>query len=213
MPVDDLQALAAIDCSNAFLPFGSEEIATPQRYHELCVALGESDFFGQRVRFHFGSEGETLEHAGYNDLVAMLADFRQLWMKREQTRFDKVLEMVRARAQPETRTASQQARRQLTDLEQRYAKARERPMMSFVDPRNPMNVIDHVPAERALDDWLYSGVFHLNKNKAARSEGWGATAYEYTITKIVHDYVGLLWELDIVVQGILNEPGVLAAAA
>lgn len=206
MSVDALEAMAAIDAAGAFTRFEPEELSVLRRYHRLCRAIRESTFFQQPVRFHFGVDGETLEHAGYDALRSMLADFRQLWMKREPTRFEKILELLRSHAEERGSGASAQAIIELDALAERNEEARSRPMMSFVDPDNPMKVIENVPAEQAIDDWLYSGPFHLNPKKASRAAVWGDTAQEYTVTKVAREYAVLRSQLDVVVQGILNTP-------
>jgi hypothetical protein len=98
-----LQAIADVPCGEVFGPFDADQAAIMRQYDRLCVALGESGFLSQEVRFTFkASRAESysrLDHAGRPELRSMMMDFRQLWMKGNPTYFRAVRNMLRRNTQ------------------------------------------------------------------------------------------------------------------
>jgi hypothetical protein len=89
-------------------------------------------------------------------------------------------------------------------LGSRFKAATRAEMMRIVWEDDPMGEPKEViRARQVIDDWLYSGAFHADKERIARVERWSATSYEFTLAKALHAIVGVIWELQIVVGGVL----------
>ncbi|MGO9759808.1 MAG: hypothetical protein ACLP1Q_00910 [Solirubrobacteraceae bacterium] len=214
---DLLQAIADVQCADAFEGFDSFDTTTLRRYHEVCVALGESNFLNHGVRFTFHVSSKEryrkLEHAGPAELRSVMMDLRQLWMKKERTHFPKVRNMLHRHADGKGSAASVEAVTQLDGIGRRYSEALKTTLMSFVDPVNPMVALKTISAEQVVQDWLYSGPAHWDEERAARVKLWSKEGYEFSLTKALNSFADVYWELDLLVQGILGEPSLVMSSA
>lgn len=214
---DLLQAIADVQCADAFEGFDSSDTTTLRRYHELCVALGESNFLNHGVRFTFHVSSKeryrNLEHAGPAELRSVMMDLRQLWMKKERTHFPRVRNMLRRHAFDKASAASAKAVIQIDGIGDRYTEALNATLMSFADVANPMVALQTISAEQVVEDWLYSGPAHWDEERAARVKLWSREGYEFSLTKALNSFADVYWELDLLVQGILGEPSLLAPSA
>lgn len=205
-PLDFFETLASTDWHERFAPLTAPQLQQLRRYHELAHELGRSSFFSQRLTFSVKASPEEsyqrLEHAGYDALRSMAMSFRQLWDASEPARFDAVRQLLRDKALP-TREGSYM--RVLLDvLGSRFKAATRAEMMRIVWEDDPMGEPKEViRARQVIDDWLYSGAFHADKARVARVQRWSTTSYEFTLAKALHAIVGVIWELQIVVGGVL----------
>lgn len=218
IPVTELlQAIADIPCAEAFEGFDSSDTTTLRRYHEVCTALGESNFMSQGVRLTFKASRQEsyrkLEHAGPAELRSVMMDVRQLWMKNERTHFPTVRNMLRRHALAKRSAASVVAVEQIDGIGHRYAEALRSPLMNFVDAANPMLVLQSVTAEEVVKDWLYSGAAHWDQEREARVKRWSKDGYEFSLTKAMNSMCDVYWELDLFIQGILAQPSLVAASS
>ncbi len=206
-----LQAIADVDCANAFLRFDSETVKTLRRYHELCAAVGESKFFSHGVTFRFSAQAgqqprEELDHAGHEALRSLMMDLRQLWMQGERTRFQTVLGILRRNAMALGSVASAEAISQLDGIGKRYRKSMRKTTMSFVERERPLVPVKEFSAEDVIHSWLYGGNFHWDEEKAAFIDVWRPESYEFTLSKAIHAASDSFWELDLLIQAILQHP-------
>jgi len=212
---DLLQAIADVRCADAFQGFDSVQATTLRRYHELCAALGESGFLSQRVRLTVKASRqesyEKLDHAGPAELRSAMMDLRQLWMQGDRTHFPTVRKMLRRSALAIGSSASEEAVQQLDGIGRRYKQALNTTLMSLVDPDNPMVRVKDISAEQVIDDWLYAGAAHWDEDRDARVKMWSKVSYEFSLSKALHALCDSYWELDVLVQGILDEDRLLPA--
>jgi hypothetical protein len=207
-PLDFFETLASIDWHGRFAPFTTTQLRQLRRYHELAHELGRSSFFSQRLTFSVKASPEEsyqrLEHAGNDALRSMSMSFRQLWDAKEPARFDAVRQLLRDHA---LLPRDQVDVRVLLDvLGSRFKAATRSDMMRIVWEDDPMGKPKEViRARHVIDDWLYSGPFHADEERIARVERWSSKAYEFTLAKALHTIVGVLWELQIVVGGVLED--------
>jgi hypothetical protein len=101
----------------------------------------------------------------------------------------------------------------LYEVGTRFKQATSEVMMKNVwkdDPvGEPINVIR---ARQVIDDWLYAGAFHTDEEKADRVRRWSPKTYEFTLAKAIHDVAYVMWELQIVVGGVLSAAEQLLAS-
>jgi hypothetical protein len=189
---------------------------TLRRYHELCVALGESEFFNETISFTVKSgpaeRSHKLTHAGPAPLRSVMLDMRQLWMKGERTHLPSLRNRLRRNALAHASSASAEAVTQLDGIGGRYTEASKETMMRYADPANPMVSLKDVTAEQVIDDWLYAGAVHWDEERAARVRLWSRDSYEFFLSKALYGLCDVYWELDILVQGILAEPSLQATS-
>jgi hypothetical protein len=213
-----LQEIADIRCAEAFGRLEPDQVTTLRRYHQLWVLLGESEFLSQPVSFTLRvsakERSQELVHAGPTQLRSVVDDVRQFLMEKERTHFQTVRNVLRrnarARANP---PASDEAVAQIDGIGKRYTKALKEPMMGTLNPQNPVVPLDPITAEQVVEDWVYGGSTHWDKERAARVARWSNKTYEYTLSKALHAFCDSYWELDILAQGILHEPSLTGAGA
>ncbi len=210
-PVDFFETLASTDWHRRFAPFTPSQLGQLRRYHELAHELGRSSFFSQRLTFSVKASPEEsyqrLEHARHDALRSMSMSFRQLWGASEPARFDAVRQLLRDHVLPPRDQVDVHV---LLDVLGNHFKAATRSdMMRIVWKDDPLGKPKEViRARQVIDDWLYSGPFHADEDRIARVGRWSNTAYEFTLAKALHAIVGVIWELQIVVGGVLA-PGLV----
>jgi hypothetical protein len=138
-----------------------------------------------------------------------MMDFPQLWMKGERTFFPRLRNRLRRNAVARAAPSSQEAVTQLDGIGRRYTTALNETMMSFVDPSRPLVSIKNFTAEDIINNWLYAGAMHWDEEKVAFVERWSKVSYEFQLSKAIHALCDSYWELDLLVQRILNEPSLL----
>lgn len=213
-PRDFFDTLAELDWAGRFESFDPSERQILRRYHELAQDLGQRPFFAklQRLAFKASPEEsyERLEHAGDDALRSMTMTFRQLWMVREPARFETVRGVLRKRAAPQRGDVD--VTRLLDELGRRYSRARKDEMMRHVWIDDPMGEPKEIfVAEQVIDDWLYGGTFHSDDGRAKRVRSWSKTQYEWSLIKSINALAAVMWELDIVVGGVVSAYDELAA--
>ena len=67
-------------------------------------------------------------------------------------------------------------------------------------------------AARVLDDWFNGVLFHPDEEKEQRVRAWSPTAYEFSAVKAINRISGVMWELHIVVAGVIATDAVAAAS-
>lgn len=213
-PLDFWDTLATVDWSARFEPFDDDQMWRLRRYSELAHELGKSTFFSAPIEFSFKASAEEsyerLDHAGDDALRSMAMSFRQLWEDGEPAQFQTVRNLLRAHLLlPRDRVDT---RLLLDVLGQRYRGARREVMMKDVWEDDPIGEPKAViRAEQVVNDWLYSGPFHGDKDKIARVARWSDTAYELSLIKAINGITGVIWEMQIVVMGATGELSVAAA--
>lgn len=213
-PLDFFDTLLAVDWDRRFEPFDEEQLWQLRRYNVLAHELGTSSFFARPLRFSFKASADEsyqrLDHAGYDSLRSMTMSFRQLWDKKEPTRFEAIRHVLRSHTL--TAPGGVGTVVLLDVLGARFKEATRAVMMKDVWADDPLGKPKEVTrARQVIEDWLYSGPFHAGRDRIERVERWSPTAYEFTLTKAIHAVVGVMWELQIIVMGALGE--VVTAAA
>lgn len=200
------------DLGSHFEPFTSGDLRVLELYDRLCGELGESTFFNAKVMFRFGP-GTELIHAGFDALRSMAMSFRQLWLQKEPAQFHRVLRVLREHAKPASGAFDIVV--VLDGLGRRYKAARREVLMKHVWEGDPFGEAKETfDAERVINDWLNSGLFHTDNEAVARVTSWSPTAYEFSVIKALHHVTGVMWELHLVVVAALanTEPENAAVA-
>jgi hypothetical protein len=208
---DFFDELAAVDCAGRFESFNAKETRCLRVYDQLAHGAGQSPFFDQTVRFSFKTSRaeryERLEHAGTDQLTLMALAFRQMWLKKERTEFNRVRELLLGHGKPgETRLVEL-----LEELGERYDNARDEVLMKVVRPEDPMGPpVEEVKAAKVINDWFYSGPVHTQDAKVARAEAWRRDSYDFSFIKAITNVLFVMWELHVLVQGVLAQPELLS---
>jgi hypothetical protein len=200
---DLFDRLAAIDWGDRFDTFSADEQQVLALYHALAQELGQHDFFAEPQRLSVGADDdgsyERVEHAGPHVLRSMTMVFRQMWSKREPAQASKVLSVLRRHAVGPSTVSL------LDEIGEHLRAAGRRELMKHVWIDDPMGTPKQVfRAAEVIDDWLYSGAFHTDLDKKAKVAGWSAASYEGSLIKGIADVAAVMWELDIVVGGVLE---------
>jgi hypothetical protein len=214
-PHDLFDRLLAIDWSQRFESFDEAELQQLRLYDKLAQDLGRSSFFAAPLTFSVKASPEEsyqhLEHAGHDALRSMMMTFRQLWSAKEPARFDATRALLRRHALPARDGVD--AVELLDEVGTRFKQATSEVMMKNVwkdDPvGEPINVIR---ARQVIDDWFYAGAFHTDEEKAGRVRRWSPKTYEFTLAKAIHDVAYVMWELQVVVGGVLSAAEQLLAS-
>jgi hypothetical protein len=199
--IDIYTIVGGEDLGSRFESFTSGDLRVLELYDRLCSELGKSTFFNARVMFRFGA-GTELTHAGFDALRSMAMSFRQLWLQKEPAQFHRVLRVLREHTKPSN--GAFDVVLVLDELGRRYKDARREVLMKHVwegDPfGEPKETFD---AERVINDWLNSGLFHTDSEAVARVTSWSPTAYEFSVIKALHHVTGVMWELHLMVVAAL----------
>jgi hypothetical protein len=113
--------------------------------------------------------------------------------------------MLRTNALARETSASREAVRQLDGIGCRYRATLKTKLMSGGDRKNPMVDVEESSAEQVISDWLYFGAAHWDEEKAERVNQWSKVGYEFSLSKAVIAVLNVYWELDLLIQGLLNE--------
>jgi hypothetical protein len=198
--------LLTVDWVSRFESFAARELRILNGFNEFGWRLGNRSFFASPSRLHVGDETH-LNHAGTEALELAGVTLRQSWQPKDLVNHERVIKLLRERAadgvdQPGTLAF-------LDDLDRRFASALGEPMMTFVDAddlaagRWP-KVIEHVTAADVLDNWLHSGVIHLDLKKAAAMKVWSSTQYEWSALKATTRIARVVLATHVVVRGALG---------
>lgn len=216
-PLTWSDALAAMDVRVRFKSFADPDLDLLIRYHHVCRALSSSTFFTNPIRLSVKAASdesyERLDHAGRDPLRSMAMDFRQLWMKKEPTRFHAILGVLRRGVSPAEPDA-EHTLAVLAHLGRRHRDECRTGLMKHVWADDPMGPpIREFTAEQVIDDWLYGGAFHFDADAADRVASWSPVSYEWSLVKGLVALAQVCWELDVLVSAIIERqrPGVLAA--
>ena len=219
MPIDEaglverFTALAEIDVTSAFLPFREEELGLLSTYHDLVGGVTGRPFFANGIKLSFKAGPNTvppsLKHAGEDALRSVMIDFRRLWLRKEPTRFDNVLRLVRQHAEDEATVAV------LDALGRDFKDACRDELMGITDPNDPENPQKFTPirARQVIEDWLNGDSFHGDPEARERVKRWSSTAYEFSLVKAVNRVTNVCLALDVPIAAILAESDHVSAAA
>lgn len=204
-----------ITWGHRFESFTLEELRKLEVFTVHAVELAERPFFSSPINFSFKASPEEsyqrLAHAGDDALRSVAMNFRQLWSPKERSRFEKVHELLRTHAKPGV-VDGVDLSELLSSLERRYRVAKAEVAMKHVWVHDPMGQPKETfTVDFVIDRWLYSGKFHTEDDKQDFVESWNPTTYEYTVIKWMRRVAVLMWELDILVRGALEEAGATSA--
>jgi hypothetical protein len=213
-------AIEAVDYARAFRRFESEKVSTLQRYHHLCVELGQGTFFSNEVKFTFSAgeqrNGSALKHAGKDALKATMMDLRQFRMDKERTHFPTVRNALSRNARSAGTAAADDAKLVLAGIKTRYQEAMAEPMIHWVKPEDLMRpvmpgdeTVQSFSADEVIDNWCYGGAFHWDEEKAEILRHTRPETYEFQFVKAIHAACRSYFELDLMIQHILGEPTLL----
>jgi hypothetical protein len=205
-PKDLFDTLVQTDWSGRFESFDIAETRRLRLYHRLASELGHASFFAkpQTLSLKVSPEEsyELFEHAGEDALRSMTMIFRQLWQEGETTQYEAIRSLLRGHAKETERGVEAVA---LIDaLGKRFKAERRQVLMKRVWEHDPVGEpIREVRAARVLDDWFNGALFHPDEEKAQSVRVWSATAYEFSAAKAVNRIAAIMWELDLIVGGVL----------
>jgi hypothetical protein len=214
-PRDVFDTLVETNWTSRFESFTDDELRRLRLYDQLADELGRRSFFSspQRLSVKLSVEESysRLEHAGEDSLRSMAMTFRHVWQPGEPANFDSIRSLLRSRAAPSR--AGAEAVGLLDVLGKRFKEARREEMMKHVWEDDPMGKPKKVfRASQVVDDWINGYAFHKDSDKAERVASWSPTQYEWTLTKAINEFAGVIWELHIVVMGALSAVDELATA-
>lgn len=198
-----------------FESFSPDELRRLETYHELARDMGERPFFSSSVKMSFKASPEEsyqhLEHAGDDALRSVSMTFRQMWSD-QPTRVEGVHQLLYDHAKRGSADGVD-VRALLSSIIRRYNAAKSEEMMKHVWEHDPFGEPKaSFSAEYVIDQWFYSGTrFHWDDDKQAFVESWSREAIEFSYIKAMQNVAGVMWELDVMVAGALEEAGVLAA--
>lgn len=199
-----------------FEPFTDDELRTLQVYSQHARGLAERPLFSKPLRFAFASTAEKperLQYAGEDALRSTSMHFRQLWSKEERTRFEKVHELIRTHIRG-GRIDGVDLKPVLGSVMSRYQSAKAYEAMKHVWADDPMGEPkESFSAEYVIECWLYSDPFHTDDDKVKFRESWTPEGFDFTVIKAMRSVAALMWELDVLVQGALEEAEGAAVAA
>jgi hypothetical protein len=199
-----------------FESFTPEELNTLEVFSSNAQELAERPFFSSPINFSFKASPEEsyqrLAHAGDDAMRSVSMNFRQLWSKDEPRRFEKVHELVRTHAKPGAADGVDIAAL-LSSLMRRYQEAKAEVAMKHVWKDDPMGEPKETfTAELVIDTWLYGGAFHTDADKRAFVKSWIPSTYEFTFVKAMRRTAVLMWELDVLVRGAIEEAAAVTVA-
>jgi hypothetical protein len=220
---DRLEALAAIDVAQAFTPFNPAEAYTLGEYSKLCGRFARSSLLSRKSTFRFKATedevSESFDYAGWEPLRSAMVDFRRLWLTKEHTRFQNVRKLLSRHARERGTNDGQDVVRALREIFDDHQEACRQSLMGLVDPEALASpevwpeIRVHITAAQVIDHWLYGDAFHGDPEHQRFVESWSPATYEYTLLKAVTGVARHLWELDVLVQGILRAPTLLPPEA
>jgi hypothetical protein len=221
-PKDFFETLASTDFRGAFTPFSPPERKQLEDYDELAGELGRRTFFGTKQRFSFKvspeERYERFEHAGEDALRSMAMTFRRMWLDGEPTRFQTIRNLLRHHTDDSPRGVYVCVL--LDELGRRYKLAGREVMMEDVAiVRTPLRqlplwgmtetltreTLKRYRAKLVIDAWMHSGPFHgEDEKKQAFVRRWSRSAFDYSYVKALTGHAAVMWELHLVVQGVLR---------
>lgn len=215
-PLDFFDTLVATEWTERFESFSPPELELLRKYEALASELGRRPFFAQPQRLSVKASPEEsyerLDHAGEDALRSMAMTFRRLWLQGEPARFELILRLLRDHARLDSRGG--EARRLLEHLGRRYRNAKREVLMRHVREDDPVGEPIRVfRAEDVIDDWLYSGPFHEDDDRAARVASWSPVGYEWSFIKGITGVAAVMWELHVVVVAVLADASATTTAA
>jgi hypothetical protein len=209
---DLFDTLAGTDWHGRFESFDAAETRRLRLYDALASELGQEKFFSKPQRLSVKASAEDsyqrFEHAGKEALRSMTMVFRQLWQDGEPARYETIRSLLRTHAKPTPRGTEAVALLDL--LGSRFKRERRHVLMSHVWEDDPVGEPIRVfRAARVLDDWFNGVLFHPDEHKARSVRAWSPTAYEYSAVKSINRIAGVMWELHLVVMGVLDTDAVV----
>ena len=210
-PKDLFDTLVETDWSGRFESFDAAEIQRLRLYEHLASELGHASFFAapQQLSVKVSPEEsyERFGHAGHDALRSMTMIFRQLWRSGETAHYGAIRALLRNHAKPTPRGA--EAVVLLDVVGKRFKAERREVLMKHVWEHDPCGKpIREFRAARVLDDWFNGVLFHPDEEKAQHVRAWSPTAYEFSAVKAINRIAGVMWELHIVVAGVLDTDAV-----
>lgn len=210
-PKDLFDTLVETDWTGRFEAFDHAETRQLRLYHRLAFELGHAPFFAKpqslSVKVSPEESYERFEHAGADALRSMTMIFRQLWQEGETTQHEVIRSVLRCHAKETQR--GRDAVLLLDVLGKRFKAERRQVLMKHVWEHDPVGEpIREFRAARVLDDWFNGVLFHPDEEKAQSVAAWSATAYEFSAVKSINRIAGIMWELDLVVGGVLGSEAV-----
>lgn len=214
-PKDLFDTLAETDWTARFESFDAAETRRLRLYDRVASDLGHASFFAQPQRLSVKASPdesyERFEHAGDDALRSMTMIFRQLWQPGEPAHYGAIRSLLRIHAKPTPRGA--EAVVLLDVIGKRFKAERRNVLMKHVWEDDPVGEpIREFRAARVLDDWFNGVLFHPDEEKEQRVRAWSPTAYEFSAVKAINRISGVMWELHIVVAGVIATDAVAAAS-